>query len=256
MWFEYLIASVSNYNPEPPEPPIQPLSIGIIGDSIARGTNETLSFQGAGGDADPGSLSEWLNGSLVEVTADVDQAYGGSVYPALANYIYANTNRPVHVINKGVGGAEFSFNGSNSNWSDTGNLYAPAVSDFNNYVSSNKSLDLIYIILGINDATGSADLTAIESDADDLISRLNTDFPNVPIMMHLCDKTTTNAKIQSIRQIITDIAAGNSLVSLGEDLTDYTEYMFDGTHLNQEGNNAFGEADAVDIINLLSIPTN
>lgn len=221
------------------------LNVAIVGDSIGNGTsNGTVSVI-----ADV--LFEFRSGVLNPITTDLVDANTGGYMAKFAEKYNELTNGVVNVIEQAEGGSEFSPHLDNNNWSTIGDLYTPAIAEFNSFESvTGKTIDVIIMILGINDARGTTLLTTIESDAVSLIDRLAIDFPNIPIMISQLGRQggdySVNAQWLGVRDIISNGVDGlvetYSHVSLSGDLiNDYGEGAFyDSLHLNQATNNLLG----------------
>ena len=226
-------------------PILTDLNLLIIGDSVGSGTsNGTVDVQN-------GILSEWDGASLNAVTTDIAGANTGTYVPKFAERINEVTGRKVNVIETAVGGAEFSPYLDNNNWSTLGTLYASMITKSNSFVNSTeKSIDYILIILGINDSRGTTALATIESDANSLITRLNADFPNVPKLIYNTGRQAgnyaTNQRWLDVRNIITNGVDGlvetyPSVYLAGDLINDYgSSAFYDGLHLNQTANNQLG----------------
>ena len=255
LFYNALIGSTENTTLPPPSN-VEPIRMLVIGDSIGNGTNEIYpepdtddSIQGIAG-AD--TLYEWDGSTLQERVRDTIGSNNGSQYPSLAIKLKQLTGRVTHIVETAIGGAEFSANGDDRNYSIYGYMYGDAVVKSNSYLNNQgvSGFDLIKITLGINDARGSAALSNIELDAISLIDRLNSDFPNTPIVINQLGKSSAAySRVTAIRGYIDDLVANYSNVYAGKDLNLYPEsYYFDGLHLSQQYNNVFGEEDAI-IIN-------
>lgn len=226
------------------------VDILIIGDSIANGTSNGI------GNVTSGELFEYNEGGFVQITEDTLDANTGSPYPAMANK-FSEYNKIVYLLEHGSGGSEFSPNPSifnTNNWSEDGVLYNQMKTDADAYLLLRDidKFSAIIINCGINDAIGAIDLNTIESDAQSLISRLNTDFPNTTIVINQLGKSPADSgRVTAIRGYIDDLVTNNSFVIDGFDLdTLDASYYYDGLHLNQSGNDLMGEALAV-IVNSL-----
>ncbi|WP_157494124.1 hypothetical protein [Fulvivirga imtechensis] len=199
---------------------------------------------------------------MTQITDDLQDANTGGYMPSFAEKLFELTGKQTYVSENAEGGSEFSPYLDNNNWSQSGNLYAPMVAEaesFETYLG--RSIDVIIMILGINDARGDTSLATIESDAFDLIDRLAVDFPDVPVMIVQRGRMSGGSYASDpqwigVGEIITNGVDGlvetYSHVHLAEDLSDTDEYpistpaaYYDSLHLTQEYNNKLGENLAI-----------
>jgi hypothetical protein len=238
---------------------LSPIRILVIGDSIANGTNELGTGENEPdnpdysitGHARPNTLFEWNGSSMVEIENDVIDANNGSVWPEMANKLKELTGRKTHLVETATGGDGMA-RGKPNNWHSTGNRYAPMITKANSYLSNENvsKFDFICIIGGTNDVYSGEPLTNVEPDLYDLIDRLNIDFPNTKIVWsNIHNRTERSGKISGY---INDIVAYYPNVYAGESIHNYaTNYMFDGVHLTQEGNDLFGAAQGTILNSIL-----
>ena len=256
MRFFNIIASIgaSATVPTDPTPLVTPIRMLVIGDSIGNGTNEIYSqpdtddsIQGIAGS---NTLYEWDGFNLTERVRDTIGANNGSQYPNMAIKFKELTGRVTHIVETATGGDGFTRARGN-NWTATGTRYAPMLTIANSYLSdqSGAKFDFIKLVGGILDAGSDITVDLIDVDIRDLIVRLHSDFPNTPIVYSNIYSGST--KNEAVRANIADIIATDPLVFAGEDLQNWNSatYQFDGLHLYQTANNAFGEADAIIINN-------
>lgn len=216
-------------------------NVAIIGDSISRGRSEGTV------NAPAGTLFEYNNGSLNEVSDIVDAATGSYV-PKLAERLNVLTGKKLNVSTNGSGGSKFSTYDNNNDWSTTGDLYDDMVTDVNSLTASTgQGLDAIIIILGINDARKNATIPNIQSDVVSLINRLNSTFTYPKIFIVQIGKTENGVTTRTlqVRDMISNgvngVVESYNNVRLGADLSTYIDDMFfDGLHLSQDGNNNLG----------------
>lgn len=255
MRFFNIIASIgASAITVPTDPVSTPIRMLVIGDSIGNGTNENYpaadtddSIQGIAG---LDTLYEWDGSTLQERVRDTIGANNGSQYPNMAIKFKELTGRVTHIVETATGGDGFARVRSN-NWTETGDRYAPMLTIANSYLSNQSAtkFDFIKLVGGINDVNSAATEAEIDEDIRDLIVRLHADFPNTPLVYS--NIYSGSAKRNAVRATIADIIATDPLVFAGEDLQNWNSatHQFDGLHLYQTANNAFGEADAIIINN-------
>lgn len=205
-----------------------------LGDSTSAGTN------GSTGNASfpPAGQARYLIRSplgLKAMTPDVVGSGFGTPYPKAITTYYNNTKKRITVVPTGVGGSFVSNTGTN--WSSSGTLYALMQTDIVNAIAmTEKSLKGFFISVAINDIANGVSLATIQSDYDDLLTRIQTDYPNVPICLDKNGSTTGYANLAAMQtwietkasSLITVINGMNGCVSGG--------YMADTLHPNQNGN--------------------
>lgn len=256
-WFQTLSASVSNYSG------VSPLSIGVWGDSLANGTNEIYtqpdtddSIQGS---ANADTLFEWDGSQLVDlVGGDTIGANNGSPYPAMANRVKEVTNRPMHIIESANGGAEFALNGDTNNYSATdGVLRSQFVTKKDSYLSfrNKPDLNIVFGNCGVNDIRGNAALADIETEINDMVAFLLSEFPTALIVINQIGRNDgSSSRNTAIRGYIDNAISNNERVKLGIDLSLYPEsYYFDGLHLYQSAQEIYGVDLANRFLSLLNI---
>lgn len=244
--FLNILMTASGSSTLPPQD-TSPLRLLNLGDSISRGTSDGV------GNATDGRLFEWDGAALNQINNDVEDALTGSPYPSMADELFSLTGRILHVVNTGIGGAEFSPNGNNNNWSASGDNYGLMITKSDSYTTSvSDTFDIIRITLGINDARGTANLATISLDTISLIDRLIVSFPGIPIIINQLGKSTASQpRVDSVRADIDNLVSTYANVFAAKDLNDYPiEDYFDGLHLDQAGNDQLGIDDS-NIINTI-----
>lgn len=220
----------------------------ILGDSIARGTSD-----GVGPTPTAGTVFEWDGAAEVEVTnSDLIDANTGSMWPRFGIDHNTNTGRKPVFINTAAGGAEYSPNGDNNNWSSTGTLRAAALTKINSAMSHYAVTKLkgIFVILGVNDARGAVALATIQSDISDFYTWLQTQYPDTPILIAQIGRTesvTAAVRINTIRGYVRSIVEANTNCHFFCNLTSLVSggyYDTDNLHLAQTGNNMVGQMAA------------
>lgn len=220
----------------------------IIGNSIASGA--TVSGKGPAPAA--GTVYEYTGTAVQEVGAnDLTTSATGSAWPQFGISYYNATGKKPVFINTAFGGAEFYPNGDNSNWYTTGTLYAAMQTKVANGLAAigvQKPAGIL-IELGINDTRGAQALANIETAVNSLVSRLNTDFPGVPVYWTNIGRNETDitsTRIDAVRGYIASAVAANSTThKIAFDLRSYAQnnpeyYGPDNLHMNITGNNAWG----------------
>lgn len=229
----------------------------IIGDSTSAGSNNSTG-NGPSPAASTAYYYRRTTTDIVQITSDIVSAPNGTQYPQMCTDYYNATGKKLVVIPCGSGGSNFSSEGDGNDWSTTGTLYAQAVTDAHNALSLLELAKLKYILiasLGINDARGAVALSTIQSDISSLISRLQTDFPGVPIMIEQIGRSETaslNARIGSIRGYLKQVCIDNDNVHIIGGLISLFAaggYGTDNLHPNQTGNNYRGSMYARWMIN-------
>lgn len=208
----------------------------FIGDSTSSGVsnNSVTTVDNTVYSSDGSSITELATGPQFGVT-----------YNALTGY------KPV-IIARGVSGATIYPNGNNNNWFTSGDNYAPAAAVANNTLSllGISRLKGIIINLGINDVNGVQTFVNITTGLNSLISRLQADFPNTPIVVFQIGRNAAgmSARIASMRNLWRQTVIDNtnvhfcggyaSLVAPG------SLYDADGIHLTPTGNGEAGKMAA------------
>lgn len=223
----------------------------IIGDSTAGHTSSATSV---GPTTPADSCYLWNGTGITELTtADINKSGPtyGTLWKKYALDVYNATGYKSVFCHHASAGSEFSPNGDNNNWSVTGSLYAPAIADCDLALAFlNLSLPHeIHISCGINDVTGSASTSDINTDLLSLISRLQTKYPGVPILIEQIGRDNVNlysARIAFVRKALKNLALTNSGVHLiNGNFSMYANGLtanpgVDDTHPSQDGNNHRG----------------
>lgn len=228
---------------------VQDRTYVILGDSISKGTSNGV------GDANSDVLYEFNGTSFDVVINDVAAANTGSWMPSFANRLNEFLGCNVNLSTNGSAGSEFSPYLDNNNWSISGTLYSPMKVEAD-ALALLKNINGFIIILGINDARGTASISQIETDAISLIDRLNSDFSNPKIYIVQIGRTESGVtqRVLDVRDIISNGVDGlvetYSNVKLCASLADFdNSYFYDNLHLTQTGNDILGEQIANYIIN-------
>ncbi len=216
----------------------------VIGDSTSAGSNGAT---GAGPTPtiDTSFFYDRASNILRIMNPDFVNAPSGTQFPKACIDFYAATGKKLLVIPSGLGGSYITNTGSN--WSPSGAQYALAQSDYQKCFAklTIPSLLGIYISLSVNDATDvGVSLASIDAAWTSLITRLQTDYPGVPIAIDKIgvDAGTMSSKIATVQGYIDALAVTFSGVTIieGMSVMQSLGYMADGKHPNQTGNNYRG----------------
>lgn len=264
---DLFVSSLSRHNAKGVTPPTEPEEPGIdeyttsnnehvfwvVGDSIGNGTNARTNEP----TPDPlGSLKEW-DGSSASVVLDTATANDGSQYPQFALTYKQATGKGVILCEDALGGAEFYYSNNASHWNTDGSLYAPAKAKAQAMLAHyNIKLKGVILILGINDARGTATMTNIQSGMNSLINRLNADFntPAIYIVQIGREESGFTTRVRDVQKLIDNTDTGYTYglglvqryanVYLADNLERYVGlglYSGDNLHLSQLGNNELGQ---------------
>lgn len=245
-------------------------AIWIIGDSLFR-TSESLE---AGPEPFRTGIVYRTNaagGTITEVTtADIEGVTNGSCWPKFGVDYYKRTQFKPVFVNSAIGGSEAHNNGDpTDNWSTAGNLYGNAKTKLANAMATLGVTKprMIFLSLGINDVRNLTTTTGqFQTGFESLLSRLNTDYPNVPVFIGQLglegNTTIVSAKNTTCRGIISTAVAAYSQMRILIDFIDYvgtptsTMYQTDYLHLTQMGNDYAGAKMVKDLLSLGLIANN
>ena len=158
----------------------------VIGDSTAAGSNNS---GGVGPTVPTGQgLCYVRSGNTIRDigSTDVFGTSAGSQFPQMCMDYYALTKRQLCIIPSAVGSSTIVHTSGTNDWSTSGVNYVNAVSDAKSamLIKGVARLAAIFIdTLGINDVRGAQSTANILAAQQDLILRIQTDFPNVPIFI-------------------------------------------------------------------------
>jgi hypothetical protein len=157
----------------------------IVGDSKFRGSSD-----GEGPTPSTNTVYEWdeTNSQVVAVsTNDLSKASTGSPWPKFGiDYYNYSGKKPVFINMAVAGSAAAVRSGGSTPWTTGSTNYTTAVAEANEAMSVigvSKLKAILCNLPGINDAAGDATVSAINTASRSLISRLQTDFPGVPIYL-------------------------------------------------------------------------
>jgi hypothetical protein len=234
----------------------------LIGDSLPQ---TAPSLEKGPEPAIANTVYEWNGTSIAAITTnDLTGTTNGSFAPKFGWDIYKRTSKKIVFCRSTVGGSEVHNNGdATDNWSTAGNLYGEAKTKLAAALAANTTTvpRAIIFSLGINDVRNvSTDTTEITAGFESLFSRLNTDFPDIPIfiwlpgMEGLTAAFVTTQKCLDTRAIIEAAIVPYPQMSVQVDLLDYkgtaqeTFYDTDLLHLKQLGNDLLASTLVKDLL--------
>jgi hypothetical protein len=211
------------------------------------------------------TVYEWNGTSIAAITTnDLTGTTNGSFAPKFGWDIYKRTSKKIVFCRSTVGGSEVHNNGdATDNWSTAGNLYGEAKTKLAAALVANSTTvpRAIIFSLGVNDVRNvSTDTTEITAGFASLFSRLNIDFPDIPIfiwlpgMEGLTAAFVTTQKCLDTRAIIEAAIVPYPQMSVQVDLLDYkgtaqeTFYDTDLLHLKQLGNDLLASTLVKDLL--------
>jgi lysophospholipase L1-like esterase len=222
-------------------------AFGIIGDSNADGAATIITTCAAD------TLYLWNGSTTTEITTQSvanDSPTLGSIWQPFATAYKANTGSPVFLINGSRGGSNASALGAGSgfSWSTTGTLYdlfkAKVASGL--AASGISQLTAIIVNLGVNDVRGAQSLATITTGFNSLFTRLNTDYPGVPVLVIQVGRkedTLLNSALYEVRELLIDLANTYTNVHMCSSALTFallSGYEADGLHYNQLTQQAIG----------------
>lgn len=224
-------------------------AIVLIGDSNIVGQGATV-----GPTPTLGTVREWNGSAKVNVTnADLSVANIGSMWPKFGIDYNARTGQIPVFINCANGGSTFFTRADDppNTWHSDGSLYSAMLTKVASGLSSLgvRKPKAIFVGLGINDSNLATSLSDINSAIASLITRLNADFPDVPIYFLNVGLSAgperNSARKSFIRLKIFGHALSNPLVHFIHApmaLYDYntSNVKADIIHYSQTGNNLLG----------------
>lgn len=223
----------------------------VIGNSIASGTTPT--FQDGAEPDYAQSVYESNAGVITEVTSgDLTTASEGSMWPALGNLYYKQTQLKMVFVNKGSPGSEVYPNGDNNNWYTSGTKYADMKTAVDQALVTNGTIlpRMAIVEVGINDARSSNLISDITTGFHSLITRFQADYPGVPMFFINLGRRESGTpdgidqqRVVDVRAIIDDLPNHFDNVFIAYNLRELTgkvppnpDVFFDGLHMMQLGN--------------------
>ncbi len=210
------------------------------------------------------TVYEWTTVIAAVTTNDVTGTTNGSFMPKFGSDIYKRTSKKIVWCRSSVGGSEVHNNGDpTDNWSTSGNLYGLAQTKLADALAANGTTvpRAIVFSLGVNDVRNvSTDLTEITAGFESLFSRLNTDYPDIPVfiwlpgMEGLTQAFTTSQKCLDARAIMEAAIVPYPQMRVMVDLLDYkgtaqeTFFDTDLLHLKQLGNELMAATFVKDLL--------
>jgi len=160
--------------------------IAIIGDSKG-GTSDAST----GVVASANTVYEWTGASEVNITSgELAGANTGSPWVQCGKTYYTGASIKSVFVDTHSGGAEFSPNGDNNNWSATGTLRASAETKIDGAVTHYGVIPkAIFVLLGENDIRASTTIATVLTDIDAFFTWITTKYPNTDIVVMQCGKT-------------------------------------------------------------------
>jgi hypothetical protein len=214
-------------------------SSSIASESLERGSEPTR----------PNTVFEVVVSTITAITTtDLTGVTNGSMWPKFGSDYNKRTSKKLTFLNEALGGAEAHDNGDpTDNWSTSGNLYGEMITAKNLALAALGVTEPRFIfnaLTCINDIRNvSTDLAEITAAYQSFMSRLNTDFPNIPILCWLPglegNSFTTSQKTLDVRAMMTATIALYPQAMILVDMMDYkgvageTGYNTDFLHFKQ-----------------------
>lgn len=232
-------------------------AILFIGDSIMQGSNNS---SGPGPTPTAGTVKQYNHtaDAIQDIgSADVYNVVsgGGTMIPQYGIDYNAESGYIPVAISMGSQGANFEAEAGDggNNWSSTGTLRATAETRVTRTLEllGTTKLKAIFVVLGINSARGSEDLTTVVYPAiDDFFTWLTTTYPGVKIYVSQIGRHETqshNDRIYGVRYRIRTNALNNTDVEMFFNMASWimsSGYGADNLHPNQVGQNNMGASAA------------
>lgn len=217
-------------------------ALGIIGDSNADGAATVITTCAAD------TLYLWNGTTTAEITTQSvanDSPTLGSIWQPFATAHKANTGSPVFLINGSRGGSNVSALGAGSefSWSTTGTRYGLFQTKVASGLAASgiSQLTAIIVNLGINDVRGAQTLATITTGFNSLFTRLESDYPGVPILVIQVGRkedAIQNAALYEVRELLVDLCntyTNVHMVGSAVPLALLSGYEADALHYNQAG---------------------
>lgn len=222
-----------------------PFVIGVIGDSNADGATSSIPTVA------PATLYNYVSGSYTEITTQSvanNSPDKGSIWQPFATAYKAQFNNPVYLINCAQGGSTFYTSPLYYWMTGAISLYPAAKTKIlAGAAAAGKSMpDAIVLNLGINDVRSGYSLTNVTNAVNDVILKLTTDFPNVPILVIQVGREETNINsvdLFNIRELLVDKAQATTNMHIIGSAPAYSflsGYESDGVHYNNTGASFLG----------------
>ena len=237
----------------------------VVGDSIARGTNNTPT-DGPGPTPTAGTSYYFRrsNTTVIEIGANdlqfaPEPPNDGSPWPQFAIDYNAATGKKAVIVPTGIASTTYALKTDAAHcWNpdEVGSLYSSIAPDVANTLSilGVSKLKAIFVILGINDSRGTVPLATETAVIGRFYEQLQIDYPGVPIVIFQCgcdlDGPITQ-RLGSIRKDLKNVAIANTNIHLmGGILSAYGNNETVGdVHLNQTGNNNLGSMASRWVVN-------
>lgn len=226
--------------------------IGILGDSIANG-HATDGIPVVAAD----TLFNWTGSVFTEITTQPVSNGGswGSAWQYFATKHKANSTYKTLLVNHGFNSTGLlpDTAGQVDTWDTSGTLYTNFVTEIGQALAA-KSLTrpvAIFIVIGSNDIVDPAhSITDIQAGFDSLISRLQINFPGVPLLLVNIGREPANQVSQRLYDLRTyylkraDEIADLHIFFHGIALESAAGLEGDNSHYNNAGNQWMGESGA------------
>lgn len=210
-----------------------------IGDSTSAGTNGNT----GNGPYPPAGHGLYYKRSPIGITPllpDIIAPPAGSQYPQAVVKYNSISGKRLIIVPTGSGGSYLSNTGNN--WSTSGTLYGLMQTDTANAIElTGRSLKGIYISVGINDITLGVSVATMQAGWDSLLSRLASDFPNIPICIDKNGASSALTNLATMQAYVAGKASSTITVIDGMSAMQGLGYMADTVHPNQTGNNYRGD---------------
>lgn len=227
----------------------------VVGDSIAQGSNNS---SGPGPTPTAGTVKQYNGSAIVDIgSADVYNVVsgGGTMMPKMGIDYNAESGKIPMFISCGSQGSNFeneTGDGGN-NWSSAGTLRGTTEADVSAALALKGLTKLkgICVILGVNSARGTEDLTTVVYPAiDAFFTWLTSTYPGVPIMVSQVGRSEVqshDARLYGVRNRILSNAFSTSDVHMVFNMASWINtsgYGVDNLHPNQVGQDNMGASFA------------
>lgn len=161
-----------------------------------------------------------------------------SIWQPLATKYKAQFGKPTMVINCGLGGSTIASSTS-PYWESGGSSIYPAAKAKINaaLTATGETLDAIILNFGINDVSHATTLANITSGLNDVITKLNGDYPGIPVLVIQVGRHTNinSADLYDIRELFVDKCQATTdwyLLGQPQTMSFLSGYETDGVHYN------------------------
>jgi len=214
----------------------------------------------------PGTAKSYYNGTIIDVTNDINPGNGGP-WPAFAARYYQLTGRKIAFVHTAVGGTGLtatSSGGGTDNWGDTGYLYASSSQATRDAIVAYRAAGIVPTLKGVLWAHGENDAAYIRAldetpeqyraALESLIARYRTDFgTSTPFYIfrtgsHVTAPATGYIVVREEQENVATADPNTYIVY--RDSIDYVRrgMMADDVHYNQFGYNDMGRIGAEGVV--------